>query len=92
MDELARRYLLLGLGVGRLQEGIVDAYYGPPGIADEAAARAANAGQLALDAQRARELAANEPDAQRALWLDRQTGCFGNAGAPVRRRGNGIPR
>ena len=30
MDDIARDYLLLALSVGELEEGIVDAYYGPP--------------------------------------------------------------
>ena len=31
---LVRQYLLLGLRLGRHIDGLVDAYYGPPGIAD----------------------------------------------------------
>ena len=71
-DELGRDYVRVALGVGRLQEGIVDAYYGPPEIAAEAEARAADAGQLASDAARLREGAAEDPDPLRARWLDRQ--------------------
>jgi hypothetical protein len=72
VDDLGREYLLLALGVGRLQEGIVDAYYGPPDIAAQAEARAADAAQLAGDAGRLREQAAADPDPLRARWLDRQ--------------------
>jgi hypothetical protein len=72
VDDLARDYLLIALGVGRLQEGIVDSYYGPPEVAAEAESRAADAHQLADGAARLRERAANDPDPQRALWLDRQ--------------------
>ena len=71
-DQLGREYVVLSLGVGRLQEGIVDSYYGPPELAQEATARAASAGQLARDAARLREAAAADPDPQRAYWLDRQ--------------------
>ena len=72
MDDLGRDYVLLALGVGRLQEGIVDSYYGPPELAAEAEARAAGATQLAGEAGRLRELAAADPAPQRGLWLDRQ--------------------
>lgn len=72
-DALARDYLLIGLDVGRLQDGIVDAYFGPADIASEAAARATDADELDAQAVRLRErVAAEEPDAQRARWLDRQ--------------------
>lgn len=72
MDALSREYLLVALGVGRLQEGIVDAYYGPPEIAAEAEARAAGAAQLAAEAAELRTRVAADGDAQRARWLDRQ--------------------
>ncbi len=71
-DELGREYVVLGLGVGRLQEGVVDAYYGPPELAAEAESRAADATQLAAAATRLRERAAADPDPERTLWLDRQ--------------------
>lgn len=38
MDSLALRYLRLGLGLDRHVEGTVDAYFGPPGLAEEIAA------------------------------------------------------
>ena len=72
MDDLAREYLLVALGVGRLQEGVVDAYYGPPDIAAEAASRQHDAAQLVAAAAHVRELAAADPDPQRARWLDAQ--------------------
>jgi hypothetical protein len=72
MDVLAREYLLVALGVGRLQEGIVDSYYGPAEVAAEADRRALDAAQLASEAARVRELGAADRDPQRALWLDRQ--------------------
>ena len=72
MDELAREYLLVALGVGRLQDGFVDAYYGPPELQTEAESRAATAVQLADQAAELRRRLADEPDAQRRQWLDRQ--------------------
>ena len=35
-DELVRRYLLLGLRLGRHVDGLVDSYYGPSELSDEA--------------------------------------------------------
>ncbi len=72
MDELARDYLLLALGVGRLEDGIVDAYYGPPELRTEADERDASAEQLATDAAALRLRVAADPDPGRARWLDRQ--------------------
>jgi len=37
-DALIERYLALGLALGRHVDGLVDAYYGPPGLAARAAA------------------------------------------------------
>jgi hypothetical protein len=72
MDEVAREYLLIGLSLGQLQDGIVDAYYGPAEVAQ--AARAANANPLELIARAAalRARLDEVADAQRARWLDRQ--------------------
>lgn len=73
MDDLARDYLLIALGIGELQEGIVDAYYGPPEVQQQA--RDANLGAAALRAQavalRSR-LGDATDDEQRKQWLDRQ--------------------
>lgn len=71
-DELAREYLLVALGVGRLEDGIVDAYHGPTELRTEAERRAAGAAQLAEQAAALRPRAADDPDPLRALWLDRQ--------------------
>jgi hypothetical protein len=59
--------------VGELQEGIVDAYYGPPELSQQAAATNLDAAALATQAAalRARLGDATE-DAQRKEWLDRQ--------------------
>ncbi len=72
MEDLARDYLLLALSIGQLEEGIVDAYYGPPELREEAEARGVSAERLAVEAADLRRRASSEPDAQRALWLDRQ--------------------
>lgn len=73
MDDLARDYLLVALGVGELEEGVVDAYYGPPELRQRAAdanqSAAAMAGHAA--ALRARLKDATD-DEQRRRWLDRQ--------------------
>ena len=34
MDEVAERYLRLGLGLGKHVDGLVDGYYGPPELAE----------------------------------------------------------
>ena len=73
MDDLAHDYLLIALGIGELQEGVVDAYYGPAELRQQAID--ANSGAAALAAQaaalRARLDDATD-DTQRKLWLDRQ--------------------
>ena len=72
MDELAREYLLIGLSIGGLQEGIVDAYHGPPELLELAAG--ATEGPLGL-AQRAaalRNRLDESDDPARRRWLDRQ--------------------
>jgi hypothetical protein len=71
-DTLGREYLLVALGLGRLVDGLVDAYYGPPEIAAEAETRAADAATLAGEAALLREAAARDDDPLRARWLDRQ--------------------
>lgn len=72
MDDLARDYLLLALSLGRLEDGLVDAYYGPPEIRQAAESRNASAAELVAEAAALRERARAESDAQRARWLDRQ--------------------
>ena len=71
-DELARDYLLLALSLATHIDGLVDAYYGPPELSAEAESRPATPARLANDAADLRRRATEEPDAQRALWLDRQ--------------------
>jgi len=73
MSDLVRDYLLLGLRLGRHVDGLVDAYYGPEELAEQAEAEGqVDAAQLARDA---RELAARLDeleDAQRRRWLGAQ--------------------
>jgi hypothetical protein len=73
MDELARDYLLIALAIDEIQEGIVDSYYGPPELRQQAAE--GNLGAAAL-AGRAADLRARlgelTDEEQRRQWLDRQ--------------------
>lgn len=73
MDDAAREYLLLGLGLGELDASIVDSYFGPPELRQEAVATKATPAQIA---RRARELIetldTSLNDAHRAHWLSRQ--------------------
>ncbi len=72
MDDVAREYLLIGLGVGELEEGLVDAYFGPPELVEEARAAKQPADKLAARADALRDSLGTVDDAQRARWLDRQ--------------------
>ncbi len=73
MTDLGREYVVLALSVGELQEGIVDAYYGPPELREEAVARKASAKDLVSDARHLRaRISADGMDGQRQRWLDRQ--------------------
>ena len=47
MDDAAREYLLLGLALGQLQEGVVDAYFGPPELRQQAVEAQLGPGQVA---------------------------------------------
>lgn len=73
MDELAREYVLLGLALGRAQDGIVDTYFGPPELKQEALDAGLQPAQVAVRAAEMRaELSGAREDDQRAYWLDRQ--------------------
>ena len=73
MDDIGREYVVLGLAVGELQEGVVDSYFGPEELREEAVASKASANKLVKDIAALRERArAADIDAQRARWLDRQ--------------------
>src|SRR5687767_5871716 len=73
MDDIGREYVILGLGAGELEAGVVDSYFGPPELRAEALARKATAGQLVGKIAALRErVGSADIDAQRARWLDRQ--------------------
>ncbi|MEO6350426.1 MAG: hypothetical protein ABIP53_07225 [Candidatus Limnocylindrales bacterium] len=73
MDEVAHDYLVLSLAVGEMEDGIVDAYYGPPELRDEAAARSNSPSALADEALALRRRVVSDvANTQRARWLDRQ--------------------
>ena len=75
MTDVIERYLTLGLRLGRHVDGLVDAYYGPPELADavevepliDSAELAAEADSLAQSVAAAPEL-----DGQRRGWLEDQ--------------------
>lgn len=72
-DAIARDYLLLALSVGELEEGIVDAYYGPTEIREQAARRRLGASELTAEAAALRARLGDEvEDHQRRRWMDRQ--------------------
>lgn len=73
MDDIAREYLLIALAIDEIEHGIVDSYYGPPELRQQA--KSGNAGAAALAGRAAalrNRLGDETDDAQRALWLDRQ--------------------
>lgn len=78
VDDLARRYLLLGLRLGRVFDDFVDSFVGPPQIAAAVAAeRPTHPAALHDEALRLRELAAEVPDDdpasdRRRRWFDGQ--------------------
>ena len=72
MDDVAREYLLIGLSLGELQDGVVDAYFGPPEVKEQALADKASAADLAKRSAALRARLDEVADAQRARWLDRQ--------------------
>jgi hypothetical protein len=72
MDDIAREYLLVGLSLGELEDGVVDAYYGPPDVKEQALRDRATAADLARRSAGLRARLDEVEDAQRARWLDRQ--------------------
>jgi hypothetical protein len=72
MDDVAREYLFISLSLGQLEDGIVDAYYGPVEIAEAARAEKATPLELIARAAALRARLHDITDAQRARWLDRQ--------------------
>jgi hypothetical protein len=79
VSELVERYLLLGLRLGRHIDGFVDAYYGPPELAERA--DAVDPAQLAVDAAALREQAGGEY--LRAQLLGCETTARRLAGEPI---------
>lgn len=70
---MIERYLLLGLRLGRHVDGYVDAYYGPPELAEQAAAEElVPAAELAAEAATLRDEAASLEDHARRRWLEAQ--------------------
>ncbi|HEY5520939.1 MAG TPA: hypothetical protein VIK08_09785 [Candidatus Limnocylindrales bacterium] len=72
MDDIAREYLLIAIALGELEDGIVDSYYGPAEIRDEARAVKSTPAELRTRAHELRARLSDITDAQRARWLDRQ--------------------
>lgn len=72
IDDIAHEYLLIGLSLGELQDGVVDAYFGPPEVKQQAVAEKARAADLAQRSVALRARLDEVADAQRARWLDRQ--------------------
>jgi len=72
VDDIAREYLLIGLSLGQLEDGLVDAYYGPPELAEEARAAGYSPADLAARAETLRGRLGEIGDVQRGVWLDRQ--------------------
>ncbi|HEY8135077.1 MAG TPA: hypothetical protein VIF08_03485 [Candidatus Limnocylindrales bacterium] len=73
MDDIAREYLLIALAIDEIEHGIVDSYYGPPELREQA--KSGNDGAAALAGRAAalrRRLNDETDEQQRALWLDRQ--------------------
>jgi hypothetical protein len=68
---IADRYVLLGLRLGRLRDGLVDGYFGPAELGEEAAAgEVAAAEELHAEALALRDdLADADLDPQRRRWL-----------------------
>ena len=76
MTDVVERYLLLGLRLGRHVDGLVDAYYGPPELAQAVAAEAVvEPQQLVADADGlAADLTSADLEPQRRGWLADQVG------------------
>ena len=72
MDDVAREYLLIALSLGEIEDGIVDSYYGPAEVRDEALVAKSTPADLRKRAQALRARLGEVADAQRARYLDRQ--------------------
>lgn len=70
MDEVAERYLRLGLGLGKHVDGLVDGYYGPPELAES---DPQSLEELLEDARTLRaHVAMADLEEQRRRWLTAQ--------------------
>ena len=68
--DIVERYLLLGLRLGRHIDGFVDAYYGPPDLAEQVMSEQPMApAQIAREAAALRNALTALDDPQRARWL-----------------------
>jgi hypothetical protein len=82
MDELARRYILLGLRLERISPGFVDSYVGPPELAEAVAAEPLPIPEeLHVEAVGLRAVAAELPDGdpvavRRRRWFEGQLGAI----------------
>jgi hypothetical protein len=72
MDDVAREYLLIGLSLGELEDGVVDSYFGPPDVKQQALTDKAAPSELVARSAALRARLDEVADAQRARWLDRQ--------------------
>jgi len=80
VSELVEKYLLLGLRLGKHIDGFVDAYYGPPELAEQAEV-VVDPAQLAADAKSLRERVDSEY--LRAQLLGCETTARRLAGEPI---------
>ena len=70
---VSERYVLLGLRLGRHIEGLVDAYFGPPELKEQADSGELTDPEALIEEARALRGALGEiEDAQRRRWLDAQ--------------------
>ena len=73
IDDIIRRYVLLGLRLARHIDGIVDAYYGPPELAQQVESEPRTAPEeLAREATRLREEVDGLEDRRRSRYLAAQ--------------------
>lgn len=73
IDDIIRRYVLLGLRLARHIDGIVDAYYGPQELAQQVESEPRTApNELAREATRLREEAGGLEDPRRSRYLAAQ--------------------
>jgi hypothetical protein len=75
VSSIAERYLLLGLRLGRLVDGLVDGYFGPPELKAAVDAESPDAAALVAEARALRaEIDESDLEPQRRRWLSAQVG------------------